>query len=142
MSWEISPTMSAAQLAASVARADAGAAASRLRFYTTARPATILDAHTDPVQAELVLAKPCGTVTDATLALHAADAAGAMVQFGGVPRWAEWIAGDGALLARADVTDLDHGGAIRVIGGKTPEGDNSPMFYAGGLILLGLVALT
>jgi len=140
--WEISDAAVVAQLLGLLARADAGTGASVLALYTTARPALITDVHADAPQAGIVLAKPCGGMVGGALVLYVADPAGAMVMAQGMPRWGEWIAGDGAVLARFDVTDMDHGGGIRVIGGTTPEGETSPMLYPGGLVQLGLVALT
>lgn len=140
--WEISPASGLAYLQAAIVRADVGAAASRLRLYTTTRPASILDVHTDTPQAVITLQKPCGIITSGTLVLLPADPAGAMVQHNGMPLWADWIAGDGAVLAHCYVTDMDHDGGLRVIGGNTPSGETSPMLYAGGLVQLGLVAFT
>jgi hypothetical protein len=139
--WEISAATAAAQLAGLLARADTGAGSSRITCYTTTRPALITDAHADVPQAEIALAKPCGAIVDGALVLYPADAAGAMVQAAGLPRWAEWIAADGVVLTRCDVTDMEHGGGIRLVGGATPEGETSPMLYPGGLVQLGLVAL-
>ncbi len=139
--WEIGPALAVAYLHAALARADTGTAASRLRLYSSTRPATVLDAHADTPQAEVVLAQPCGAVIDGALVLYPASGSGAMVQAGGMPRWAEWLAGDGALLARCWVTDMEHGGGIRVTGAKTPDGETSPMLYVGGLVQLGPVAL-
>lgn len=140
--WEISTESALAYLQAAIVRADLGAVASRLRLYTTMRPATILDAHTDTPQAVIALQKPCGIITSGTLVLLPADAAGAMVQHNGIPRWGDWVAGDGAVLAHCDVTDMDHDGGLRVVGGGTPVGETSPLLYAGGLVQLGLVAFT
>lgn len=140
--WETSQTLTDAQLAASIARADAGASASVVHIYSTARPATIATVHADDPQATITLAKPCGAVVAHELVWHMAAPAGAMVQSNGLPRWAEWIAGDGAVLARCDVTDMDHGGGLRVLGGTTPAGETSPMLYAGGMVQIGQVALT
>lgn len=140
--WEISAVTALAQLAAIVVRADVGPANARLALYTTTRPTLITDIHADAAQAQIVLAKPCGAIVDGALILHVRDLAGALVQFNGQPRWAEWIAADGAVLTRCDVSDMDSGGGIRIIGGTTPEGQTSPMLYAGGLVQLGLVALT
>lgn len=140
--WDISAAAVLAQLQGMLARADTGAGSSRLALYTTAPPALISDAHADTPQAEIVLAKPCGAIVGGALVLHVADPAGAMVMAQGLPRWAEWFAADGVLLARCDVTDMDHGGGIRIVGGATPEGETSPMLYPGGLVQLGLVALT
>ena len=140
--WEVSAVTVLAQLQATLVRADTGAGSSRLALYTTGRPALITDAHADTAQADIVLAKPCGAVVSGALVLYPADLAGAMVMAAGLPRWAEWIAGDGQVLTRCDVTDMEHGGGIRVVGGATPEGETSPMLYPGGLVQLGLVALT
>lgn len=140
--WDVAPALAVAYLAAAIDRADYGPGAASLRTYTTVRPATILDAHTDTPQAEVVLAKPCGHIDSGTLVLDPAVAGAAMVQAGGMPLWAEWIAADGALLARCWVTDVDNGGGIRVVGAATPDGATSPMLYAGGLVQLDTVVLT
>lgn len=140
--WEISQATVLAQLQGTLTRANAGAGNAQLLLYTTERPVPITTTHTDTPQAAIVLAKPCGAIVDDALVLYVADPAGALVQTGGMPRWAEWVAGDGAVLTRCFVTDMDHEGGIRVIGGTTPEGETSPMLYAGGLVQLGLVALT
>lgn len=139
--WEISPALAIVYLQAAIARADTGLAASRLRLFSTSRPPTILDAHADAPQAEIVLAQPCGTIINGALVLYPASAAGGMVQSGGVPRWAEWVAGDGVVLTRCWVTDMEHDGGIRVVGAKTPDGEVSPMLYVGGLVQLGQVVL-
>lgn len=140
--WEISSITAAAQLGGMLARADQGAGNASLALYTTVRPALITDAHADTPQALIGLGKPCGAIVDSQLVLYVQNPAGALVMATGLPRWGEWRAGDGALLARYDVTDMDHGGGIRIIGGTTPEGETSPRLYAGGLVQLGLVALT
>ena len=140
--WEISPELALAQLAATVVRADAGAGRARLALYSTERPASIKASHADTAQAVIELAKPCGAIVGGQLVLYVADTSGAMVMASGIPRWAEWIAGDGVVLTRCYVTDMASGGGIRVIGGATSAGDNSPMLYDGGKVLLGLVALT
>lgn len=140
--WEVSAVGVLAQLQAMIVRADAGAGSSRLAIYTTDRPAAITDAHADTPQAVVVLAEPCGAIVSGALVLYPADIAGSMVVSAGMPRWAEWIAADGQVLTRCYVTDMDHGGGIRLIGGTTPGGETSPMLYPGGLVLLGLVALT
>ena len=140
--WEISPALALAQLAATVVRADAGPEHARLALYSTERPASIAASHADTAQAVFELAKPCGAIIDGQLVLYVAETSGAMVAASGIPRWAEWIAGDGVVQTLCYVTDMASGGGIRLIGGATPEGDNSPMLYAGGKVLLGLVALT
>lgn len=129
-----------AQLAASLAFADAGALSSRILLYADAGPAIGAPPAGDPL-AEIVLAKPCGTIASGKLTLHVADPAGAMVLTTGIPRAARWISGAGNLVAAGFVTDMDHGGDFRIDGGNTPDGDDSPMLYAGGKALLGDVVL-
>jgi hypothetical protein len=40
------------------------------------------------------------------------------------------------------VTDDAHGGDVKITGGTTPTGDNSPMLLAGSIIQLASSALT
>ena len=140
--WEISPALRLAQLQGMLARADQGAANSKLRIYVTQRPPSIATLHTDVYQADIVLDKPCGVISNNTLVLRALGSTGVMIQLVGMPLWGEWFAGDGVLLARCNVTDAANGGGIRVAGGKTPEGEYSPMLYSGGLVVLTQVTLT
>ncbi|WP_423458039.1 hypothetical protein [Ottowia sp. VDI28] len=139
MTYRIGSVLAAAQLAASLTRADQGAGFSRVRLYTTDRPDTP-GVHSDTPQAVIALTKPCGALAGGVLSLTAADPGMVMAQ--GMPRWAEWIAADGALLADGTVTDMDNGGDFRVEGATTPEGETSPMLYTGGLVTLGTVVLT
>ncbi len=139
--WETSPEFALAQLQGALVRADAGPNAASLALYMTERPASIAHAHSDTPQAEIILAKPCGAIIDGMLVLHVADSTGVMVTATGIPRWAEWKAGDGRVLTRCSVTDMDNGGGIRLRGSSTPPGETSPMLYAGGKVQLGLVAL-
>lgn len=141
MSWRIAPGASAAQLAATVLFADTGPANARVRLYSTTRP-SVPGEHTDTAMAEVVLAKPCATVTDGVLTLHPLDAGGAMVLSAGIPRWGEWVNGAGALIVDGTVTDDAHAGDFKVAGGATPDGDNSPLLFSGGLVLLGDTSLT
>lgn len=141
MTWRIGPELSAAQLQATLALADAGAGHARVRLYTTARPDTLGD-HGDAPQADVLLARPCGAVIGGVLVLYPLDAAGTIVMQSGLPRWGEWISGAGVVLTDGSVTDMDGGGDIRVDGAETPPGETSPMFYAGGLVQLGITALT
>ena len=129
-----------AQLAASIAFADAGAQPSRIRLYADAGAATGAAPAGDPL-AEIALAKPCGTIAAGQLTLHVADPAGAMVLATGQPRAAQWVSGAGLLVAAGTVTDMDHGGDFRVGGASTPPGDDTPTLYAGGLVLLGAVVM-
>lgn len=139
--WEIGPATAAAQLAATLARADQGEGRASVRQYTTTRPASIAAPHSDTPQSIIALAKPCATIVDGVLTLHPQDAAGTLVMHAGIPRWADLVAADGTVLVRGRVTDMDHGGAFRVEGAVTPAGEDSPMFYAGGLVQLGVTAL-
>lgn len=141
MSWRIGPGTSAVQLAATVVFADAGTANARVRLYSTARP-TAPGEHTDTPMSEVVLAKPCATVSGGVLTLHPLDAGGAMVLSAGIPRWGEWVNGSGVLIVDGTVTDDAHDGDFKVAGGATPDGDNSPLLFAGGLVLLGETSLT
>ena len=141
MDWDISPGTTLAQLQATMAFADQGIGASRLQIFTAARVAGGAPAG-EPPQFEIVLAKPCGAIVDETWSLIAAELGGTLVLTNGIPRWGRWLAGNGAWVADGDVTDMDGGGAIRLAGGQTPPGDNSPMLYAGGLAVLGSTSFT
>lgn len=141
MGWEIGPEMALAQLLATIARADQGAGNARVRIYTTDRPGAIADVHADVPQSEIVLAKPCATVVEGVLVMHPLEDT-TMVMHTGLPRWGDWVAASGAVLARADATDMDHLGGWRLAGGETPEGETSPLLRAGGLVQLGATALT
>lgn len=130
-----------AQLAASLAFADAGAQPSRILLYADAGAATGAAPSGAPL-ATVTLAQPCGTLAAGVLTLRPADAAGSMVLSTGVPLAAQWLRGDGVLIAAGTVTDLANGGDFQVGGAATLPGDTSPTLYAGGVVLLGAVALT
>ena len=140
MTMILGPDHALAQLAASIAFADVGALPSVIRLYADAGAATGAVPVDGPL-AEIALAKPCGTIAAGHLTLHVADPAGAMVLASGQPRAAQWINGAGLLVAAGTVTDMDHGGDFRIGGASTPPGDDTPTLYAGGLVLLGAVAL-
>ena len=140
MTMTIGPDHALAQLAASIAFADAGAQPSRIRLYADAAAATGAVPVDGPL-AEIALSKPCGTIAAGQLTLHVADAAGALVPVTGQPRAAQWVSGDDKLVAAGTVTDMDHGGDFRIGGAPTPPGDDTPALYAGGLVLLGAVVL-
>lgn len=141
MTFSIGPEHAAAQLAATIAFADGAAQPSRILLYATEQPSTGADAGGSPL-AEIVLAQPCATLTALGLTLHPADAGGTMVLANGIPRWGRWVRGDGLLVTDGTVSDLAHEGDFRLVGGATPEGDTSPMLYAGGMVLLGTFTLT
>ena len=84
----LGPDHTLAQLAASIAFADAGAQPSRIRVYADAAAATGAAPAGAPL-AELLLSKPCGTIAAGQLTLHVADPAGAMVLATGQPRAAQ-----------------------------------------------------
>ena len=140
MSLTVGPAHALAQLAATLAFADAGAASARILLYADAGAATGATPAGAPL-AEVTLAKPCGTIAAGQLALHVADPTGAMVLATGQPRAAQWISGAGLLVAAGTVTDMDHSGDFRIGGASTPPGDDTPALYAGGLVLLGAVVL-
>lgn len=136
----VGPEHALAQLAASLAFADAGANPSRIYLYADAAVATGAAPTASPL-AEIKLAKPCGTIAGGVLTLHPADSAGALVLVTGIPRAARWVSGDDMLVSAGTVTDMIHPGDFRVGGGTTAAGDDSPTLYAGGLVLLGDVVL-
>ena len=140
MTMTIGADHALAQLAASIAFADAGAQPSVIRMYADATAADGNSPAGAPL-AEVTLAKPCGSIAAGQLTLHVADAAGALVLVTGQPRAAQWVSGEGKLVAAGTVTDMDHGGDFRIGGASTPPGDDTPALYAGGLVLLGAVVL-
>lgn len=141
MTFSIGPVIAAAQLAATVVAADDAPGPCVIHLYGTAQPAPGAPAGADPL-ASVVLAKPCATVSSGVLTLHPADASGAMVLTTGTPRWGRWARSDGALVADGTVTDTSHDGDFQVMGAATPDGDTSPVLYAGGLVMLGTTSLT
>lgn len=136
----VGPDLVLAQLAASIAFAETGAQPSRILLYADALAGTGAAPSSAPL-AEIALAKPCGSIAAGQLTLHVADPAGALVLTSGQPRAAQWVSGDGKLVAAGTVTDMDHSGDFRIVGAATPPGDNTPQLYAGGLVLLGAVVL-
>jgi len=135
MTPEIGPEHAAAQLAASIAFADAGAQASRIQLYDDLGGAGSL-------LAEIELTKPCATLASGVITLHTADTGGTLVLLTGIPRSGRWLSGAGLLVVAGTVTDADHDGFFKVAGGATPAGDTSPTLYAGGLVVLGALTLT
>lgn len=137
----IGPEHALAQLAASLVFADADPLPSSIFLYADAGAATGA-APSGTALATITLAQPCGTLAAGMLTLRPADAAGSMVLSTGVPLAAQWLRGDGVLIAAGTVTDLANGGDFQVGGAATLPGDTSPTLYAGGVVLLGAVALT
>lgn len=141
MTFGISTTLAAVQIAATLARITTGTGAASLHIYTNARPASVDVEPGQAAQFVVALATPAGTITDGVLSLTPSAPGGVMVLADGIPRWGRLFAADGAALADGDVTDAAHGGDIQLLGGSTPSGDTSPMLYAGGLVVLGTTAL-
>ena len=132
------PALSAAQLAATIARADAGGGNAKLQYYGTDTPVSG-GPHLDTLLATVTLAKPCGTVTAGVLRWNY-DAPG-MVLATGKPRWCVLVAADGTQLHIGDVTDMDHDGAYRVQGAVTEPSENTPTLIAGGTISPGTMSI-
>ena len=91
-----------AQLAATLAFADAAASASVILLFSDASAATGSTPAGAPL-ATIELAKPCGAIAGGVLSLSPADPGGALVMQTGVPRAAHWLRGDGALVAAGTV---------------------------------------
>lgn len=136
----VAGALSAAQMAATLARADQGAGSAELRFYATTMPSTA-GPHADSPMCVIQLAKPCAEISAAGVLSFIAVGPG-MVTVGGIPRWCEWLAGDGAQLHLGDVTDEANGGFYKVAGAATPVGETSPLFFAGAMMSLGVSELT
>lgn len=133
--WRLGVALLLAQLQATLARLDIGTTGNAcVRLYTTARPEEM---GTSPAPwLEIPLARPAGVIADGLLSLQPQSMAGVMVLTGGVPKWAELVAADGAVLAEGGVTAEGVGGCFEVAGGTVPEGEVAPVFYAGGLVTL------
>ena len=140
--WEVGPEAAAAQLAATIARADEGPGFARVRIYTTPQPASIAVPRTDTPQAEVVLLKPCAAIVNGALVMYPRNVDGTLVMSTGLPRWADWVAADGSIIATSNCTDAANGGGGQLEGGETPAGETSPLLYAGGLVQLGATALS
>ena len=132
----VGPEHALAQIAASLAFADAGTLPSSILLYAESAVATGA-APTTSALAEITLDKPCGTLTGGVLTLHVADPDGAMVLQQGIPRAARWMSGDGKLVGAGTVTDTLNAGDFPIAGGTTAPGDDAPLLYAGGIVLLG-----
>lgn len=133
--WRLGAALLLAQLQATLARLDIGTTGNAcVRLYTTTRPEEM---GTSPAPwLEIPLARPAGVIADGLLSLQPQSVAGTMVLTSGVPKWAELVAADGAVLAEGGVTAEGVGGCFEVAGGTVPEGEVAPHFYAGGLVTL------
>ena len=104
--------------------ADAGAGPSTLHIYDTQ------DAGTRQKLATITLAKPCGQLVGAQIQLTQADPTGDIVQATGVPTWAEWLDGEGTLLATCTVSAEGGDGDLKI----SSRADGQ--IFAGGFITL------
>lgn len=104
--------------------ADAGAGPSTLQIYDKQ------DAGTRQKLATITLAKPCGQLVGAQIQLTQADPTGDLVQTTGVPTWAEWLDGDGTLLAACTVSAEGGDGDLKI----SSRADGQ--IFAGGFITL------
>lgn len=134
MSWDIDLAVATAQLQATVAFADTGAGSARIQLYTNPWPGA--GDPGQPPQAEIILAKPCATISGGVLGFNLAAEPGGLVMVSGIPRWARWVSASGARVADGTVTDDAHGGDFRIAGGSTPPGEDSPLLLAGSLAVL------
>ena len=133
--WRLGAALLLAQLQATLARLDIGAAGNAcVRLYATARPEEM--GGSPAPWLEIPLARPAGVIAGGLLVLQPQSVAGTMVLTSGVPKWAELVAADGAVLAEGGDTAEGVGGCFEVAGGTVPEGEVAPMFYAGGLVTL------
>lgn len=133
--WRVSGACALAQRVAILSRMLAGGSDPLVRLYAGALPVEVGGGQSHLIA--VPLSRTLSIVNaNGILELHPKDTSGVMLLVGGQPRWGELVAGDGVVLADGTVTDADHGGCFRVSGGVTPEGDSTPHFYAGGILLL------
>ena len=143
MTWAISNALALAQLQATLGRLAAAPGPATVLIYATAMPTDTEPLTIAPdAQVTIPLASPPGAILAGVLKLAPAAGSTPVVLAGGVPRWGLLVAGDGVPLARGDVTDSAHTGAIRITGGTTAPGETAPTLYAGGLVALAETFLT
>lgn len=114
----------AAANAHTITLADAGTAASTLQIYDAADPATRV------LLATITLAKPCAALVGGKIQLQQASITGDVVLITGVPTHAEWLDGDGQLLASCTVSAEGGGGDLTI----SSRADGQ--VFAGGFITL------
>lgn len=112
----------AARNAASIALADAGPAASAIWLYASEGGVII---------GKRTLAKPCGVITDQGRIQLMPAATADLVVATGIPTWAAWCDGHGAVVAAGAVTGDDGDGPFK-LSGTGPDG----ALYAGGIVQL------
>lgn len=144
MAFTPSAELAAEQIAATLsllADQGGGSGNAAIHLFTTTRPATPNDPAGGTPQVVIELTNPPGTITNGVLTLTPKNPTGDSVAATGAPKWGRIYAADGTPVADGTVTDNTHGGDIQVIGGTTAPGATSPTLVAGGLVLLGTVAL-
>lgn len=124
--FTVSDGLLAAQLQATVAFADTGTGNAYIAIYDA----------TETLLVAVLLAKPCGTVTDAVLQLHQQLPGGDLITTTGIATHAAWFAGNGVLVARGAVTD-EVGMGPFILGGTS-----GTQLYAGGRAILGVTEIT
>lgn len=134
MSLEISTAHNVARLNGTKAFLDTGTNPCRLYIYTAPQPAAGAPA-TGTLLVPVVLAKPCGTVTDSGLTLAQADPGGDLITSSGDAAWVRWVNGEGAWAGDGTVSDEAGTGNVRV------AGTAGTTLYAGGRFLLGTTSL-
>ena len=117
-------TAQAAANAHTITLADAGSGPSTLQVYDAADPATRL------LLATITLTKPCGQMVGGKIQLTQASPTGDLVLATGIPAWAEWLDGDGLLLATCTVSAEDGEGDLKI----SSRADGQ--VFAGGFITL------
>lgn len=125
MTITISIAHNNARLAGTIAHADAGTPASRIRLYDAS----------DVLLATMVLSKPCGAIVANKLVLEQADPSGDMVVAQGAAVKGVWISGAGDPMLEGSVTDEAGDGDFKV------SGTTGTMLYAGARAILGTTEL-
>jgi|SRR5215217_374987 len=128
--FTIGADLAVAQMAATIAFADAASGPSVVRFYTTDPPS-------GSPQVEIPLDKPCATIVGYEAFLNPDPSAVPMVLTDGIPLIAVWSRSDDKLVASGIVSDDLGTAPWKIEGGTTEPGETSPTLQAGGLIILG-----
>lgn len=125
MTLAISIAHNNARLAGTIAYADTGAGASRIRLYDAS----------DVLLATMILKKPCGAVVNNKLVLDQADPSGDLISTQGSAAKGVWLNGNGDVVAEGTVTDEAGSGDFKV------SGTTGTMLYAGARAVLGATEL-